>query len=201
MRHKHLVLQHINGNFDEMILTKNILPASGLAILLTLVGVLSVQADGLDGAEYNITGYTFDSDAVSESESGLLFETSRFKPLMITSTTTDIFGEDPFGSSFSSQVTGTAPHGFAVAAEYLPTPSLAFHGAIGVTSVAWDSDASEDLQSSWEANIGVVYNFFNSLAYEVHFGYMDTGDLFQEVDTYSGIESIIMISNQLSLSF
>ena len=171
-----------------------------LPLFLMLTGA-AVQADGLDSSEYRISGYTFDSDAVSESDSGLLFETSRFKPLMITSTTTDVFGEDPFGTSFSSQTAGVAPHGFAVAAEYLPTPTLAFHGAIGVTSVAWDGVPSEDLESSWEANIGVVYNFFNSLAYEVHFGYMDTGDLFQQVDTYSGVESIIMISNQLTLSF
>ena len=41
----------------------------------------------------------------------------------------------------------------------------------------------------------------SALAYEVHFGYMDTGDLFQEVDTYSEVESILMISNQLTLSF
>lgn len=172
-----------------------------LASLMLAVGVVSSQAEGLDSSEYKVSGYTFDSDAVSESESGLLFETSRFKPLMITSSATDLFGEDPFGSSFSSQAAGTAPQGFAIAAEYLPTPNLAFHGAIGVTSVAWDSESESELQSSWEANIGVVYGFFNSLAYEVHFGYMDTGDLFQGVDTYSEIESIFMISNQLTLSF
>jgi len=180
---------------------KHILPAICLTAILSLAGVPSVQADGLEEPEYKISGYTFDSDAVSESESGLLLETSRFKPLMIISTTSDVFGEDPFGTSFISQATGNAPHGFAIAAEYLPTPNLAFHGAIGVTSVAWDSNAAEEAQSSWEANIGVVYNFFNSLAYEVHFGYLDTGDLFQEVDTYSEVESIIMVSNQLTLSF
>jgi hypothetical protein len=184
-----------------MITSRHITLTLILPLFLVLSGIASVQAEGLEESEYRINGYTFDYDAVSESESGLLFETSRFKPLMITSSTTDIFGEDPFGSSFSAQVTGTAPHGFAIAAEYLPTPTLAFHGAIGVTSVAWDSQPANDLQSSWEANIGVVYNFYNSLAYEVHFGYMDTGDLFQQVDTYSGVESIIMISNQLTLSF
>ena len=184
-----------------MITSRHIASTLIFVLFLALAAVVSVQAEALDESEYRINGYSFDYDAVSESESGLLFETSRFKPLMITSSATDIFGEDPFGSSFSSQVTGTAPHGFAIAAEYLPTPTLAFHGAIGVTSVAWDSQSANDLQSSWEANIGVVYNFYNSLAYEVHFGYMDTGDLFQQVDTYSGVESIIMISNQLTLSF
>lgn len=169
------------------------------------IGVLSavpLMAEGLlDEPDYTITGYSFDSDAVSESDSGLLFETSRFKPLMITNVTSDIFGENPFSSSLDAASSPMVPHGFAIAAEYLPTPSLAFHGAIGVTRGAWDDAASSDLQSSWEANIGVVYNFFNSLSYEVHFGYMDTGDLFQQVDTYSEIDSIIMVSNQLTLSF
>ena len=180
---------------------KYTLPLMCLAIIVFVGGVHPLQAQDLEEGGYTITGYSFDSDAVSVSESGLLFETSRFKPLMITSATSDVFGEDPFGTSFSSQTTGTAPHGWAIAAEYLPTPNLAFHGAIGVTSMAWDSDSANELQSSWEANIGVVYNFFNSLAYEVHFGYMDTGDLFQQVNTYSEIESIIMVSNQLTLSF
>jgi hypothetical protein len=181
--------------------SKYILPTLCLVLLLSVGGVYPVQAEDLEESEYRITGYTFDADAVSVSESGLLFETSRFKPLMITSATSDVFGEDPFGTSFSSQTTGTAPHGWAIAAEYLPTPNLAFHGVIGVTSVAWDSASANELQSSWEANIGVVYNFYNSLSYKVHFGYMDTGDLFQQVNTYSEIDSIIMVSNQLTLSF
>lgn len=150
---------------------------------------------------YTITGYSFDYDAVLESESGIFFETSRFKPLMITNSTADIFGDDPFGTGFAGPAGQPGPRGFAIAAEYLPTPGLAFHGAIGVTSSPWEMGSSAEAESSWEANIGVVYNFFNSLSYEIHFGYMETGDLFQQVDTYSDVDSIIMISNQLTLSF
>lgn len=168
-----------------------------------LVGTANqAVADGLGGEpQYKITGYSFDYDAVSESEGGLKLETSLFKPLMITSSTSDIFGIDPFTSSLTSSTGKSAPHGFAIAAEYLATPDLAFHGAIGVTSGNWDMDTSLQSESSWEANLGVVYRMFNSLSYEVHFGYMDTGDLFQQVDNYSDVESIIMISNQLTLSF
>lgn len=161
-----------------------------------------VQAEGLNrDSEVTITGYSFDYDAVSESDSGLKLETSLFKPLMITNSTSDIFGLDPFTTGMISPTSKSAPHGFAVAAEYLATPNLAFLGAIGVTKGNWDADASLETESSWEANLGVVYNFFNSLSYQVHFGYMDTGDLFEEVNTYSDIEAIIMISNQLTLSF
>lgn len=173
-----------------------------LLVFCFLAGTSIVAAEELDtDPEVTITGYSFDYDAVSESENGLKLETSLFKPLMITGSTSDIFGLDPFTTGLSSPTSKAAPHGFAVAAEYLATPNLAFLGAIGVTKGNWDADASLETESSWEANLGVVYNFFNSLSYEVHFGYMDTGDLFEEVNTYSDIEAIIMISNQLTLSF
>lgn len=165
-------------------------------------GVSVLLAEQLDGEQkYKITGFSFDSDAVSESEQGLHIESSRFKPLMITGSATDILIGDSFTTDLSSETSKSAPHGFAVAAEYLATPSLAFYGAIGVTKGNWDADASLETESSWEANIGIVYNFFNSLNYEVHFGYMDAGDVFQETDAYTDVDSIIMISNQLTMSF
>ena len=120
---------------------------------------------------------------------------------MITDSASDILSGESFLTELSSQTGKSAPHGFAVAAEFLATPSLAFHGAIGVTKGNWDAEASLDSESSWEANIGVVYNFFNTLAYEVHFGYLDTGDVFEQNSSYSEVDAIIMISNQLSMSF
>ncbi len=174
-----------------------------VGVILFLTGASQALAEGLgDSQEFKITGYSFDYNAVTESEGELKLETSLFKPLMITSSTSDIFGVDPFTSSLISPTSKSAPRGFAIAAEYLATPDLAFHGAIGVTNGNWDSvDLSLNPESSWEANLGVVYRLFNSLSYEVHFGYMDTGDLFHNVNTYSDIDSIIMVSNQLTLSF
>ncbi len=151
---------------------------------------------------YTITGYQFNYDAVSETDSGLRLETNRFQPLMITNAAADLFGPDPFTGPLAPQTARSiAPRGFAVAAEYLATPDLAFHGAIGVTRGNWDADAALETESSWEANIGVVYRLFNSLSYQVHFGYMETGDVFKQANAYSDVESIIMISNQLTLSF
>jgi len=190
--------------------TRYIQSASRFVLFITLsIGLLSsvtpAQASGemlADEPAYKITGYRFDYDAVSESEHGLFLETSRFKPLMITNAATDLFGSTPFTEHLTPPSTkSVTPQGFAVAAEYLATPDLAFHGAIGVTQGNWDADAALQTESSWEANIGVVYRLFNSLSYQVHFGYMDTGDLFKQADAYSEVESIIMISNQLTLSF
>ena len=172
-----------------------------LCLSTLLLGTSVMAAELGETSDYRITGFTFDTDAVSESDGGLKFEPSRFRPLMITNSASDVLVGDPFVSELSAQTGKYAIHGFAVAAEYLATPNLAFHGAIGVTKGNWDAAAELDSESSWEANIGVVYNFFNSLAYEIHFGYMDTGDVFKLSDTYSDVDSIIMISNQLTMSF
>lgn len=174
-----------------------------MTVLLTVLGLPGHvhAADFGSKSQYRITGFSFDLDAVKQSSDGIHFESSRFKPLMITSANADILTDNPFMDSFSAATAQSAPHGFAVAAEYLATPDLAFHGVIGVTEGSWDANASLDSKSSWEANIGVVYRLFNSLSYEVHFGYMDTGDVFKQAGTYSEVDSVIMVSNQLTMSF
>ncbi|NNK94230.1 MAG: hypothetical protein HKP41_07760 [Desulfobacterales bacterium] len=186
-----------------MITRTNTIAAFVLLLLFALaVAGPAVAEERFGGtSRYQINGYTFDYDAVTETEGGLQLELSRFKPLMITNSASDILTDDPFLSELLSQTGKSAPHGFAVAAEFLATPSLAFHGAIGVTKGNWDANASLDTESSWEANIGVVYNFFDTLAYEVHFGYLDTGDVFEQKSSYSDVDAIIMISNQLTMSF
>ena len=80
-------------------------------------------------------------------------------------------------------------------------PDLSLHGAIGITKNRWEAALDPNYQSGWEANLGIIYKFFNNLSYEVHFGYMEPGDLFRESNAYSGVESIIMINNKLTMSF
>jgi hypothetical protein len=185
--------------------TRHILFCAAVLFLATVIAVSSARGNELgDGLQYKITGYSFGYDAVVEPadpSNELLFETSRFEPLMITGSTVDMFIEDPFTAAISAKTGQPAPLGMAIAAEYLATPDLAFHGAIGVTTMNWDNFGGSEPNSSWEANLGLVYNIFNSLTYEVHFGYMDTGDLFQQMPSYSDIDTIIMVSNQLTLSF
>lgn len=171
--------------------------------MTVLTGYTIAAAQDLESElPYKITGYLFDYDAVMVSEGGLRLKNSHFKPLLITSAAADLFGTEPFDGRLLPQAAkSSSPRGFAIAAEYLATPGLAFHGAIGVTDGSWDADSALNTESSWEANIGVVYRLFNSLSYQIHFGYMETGDLFKQAETYSEVESIIMISNQLTLSF
>lgn len=124
-----------------------------------------------------------------------------YKPLLITSTKADILGVDRFQDINLIPSDGkSGVQGFAIAAEYSPLAKIAVQGVVGITKNSWDPHNAE-YQSSWEANLGVIYKMFGNLRYEMHFGYMDTGDVFKERNTYTDVESIIMISNQLTMSF
>ena len=126
---------------------------------------------------------------------------SRYKPLLITSTKADVLGADRFRDVALGTADERGPaNGFAIAAEYSPLSKLAIQGVVGVTKNSWEASTAEN-KSSWEANLGVIYKMFSNLQYEMHFGYMDTGDIFKERNTYTDVESIIMISNQLTMSF
>jgi hypothetical protein len=121
---------------------------------------------------------------------------------MITRTTADIFSSQPtewnqFQFSSGKKLT----QGFAVSADFFATQNLALHGIIGITKNDMSTTYKADFDSSWEANLGVVYKLFNNISYEMHFGYMDTGDLFKKSNIYNDVENIVMISNQLTMSF
>ena len=87
-------------------------------------------------------------------------------------------------------------------AQFNATKKFSLLGAFGLTRNLWAPDSiNYENESSWEANLGVIYKLLNNLSYEIHFAYMDTGDLFTERSSYNDVESIIMVSNQLTMSF
>ncbi len=148
---------------------------------------------------YKVT--TYNLGAFLEENSVTASSMQNYEPLLITSTKADILNEQHTVSvPFTEGNASHSPQGFAIAAEYSASPQLAVQGVIGVTHRLSDSNASGNL-SSWEANLGVIYHFLDNLSYQIHFGYMETGDIFSERNSYSDVESIIMISNKLTMSF
>lgn len=148
---------------------------------------------------YKVT--TYNLGTLLGEQGGSKLSLQNYEPLMITSTKADILSVN---AAKMSSIKGTSQarnaKGFAIAAEYSATPHIALQGVLGVTQnmqagTAFDPDAS------WEANLGLIYRFLDNLSYEVHFGYMDAGNLFKERSSYSSDDSIIMISNKLTLSF
>ena len=176
-----------------------------ILILLQLI----LQSNTLYGADlsghsaYKVTSYNL--GAIQGLE-GIppLNQSPNFNPLLITNSAADILtSEHERPGSFDE----TASHSsnvssIALSAQFDATKNISLQGAFGVTRNLWTPDLMGGVNgSSWEANLGVIYKLLNNLSYELHFGYMDTGDLFSNRNSYSDVENIIMISNQISLSF
>lgn len=148
---------------------------------------------------YKVT--TYNLGALMDFQETADIQLRNYEPLMITSTKADILNHQSLTES-SLRTTpdlGTST-GFAISAQYQPTNQFAVQGTFGIAKNNWDPSVAEH-ESSWEANLGVVYRLLDNLNYEVHFGYMETGDVFKERNSYSDVESIIMVSNKLSMSF
>lgn len=166
---------------------------------LVLSLVCAVSAANLeDHMQYRITSYTLGGEEGLDSSI-----TADLGPLLITGSTSEILTENtpPGNGPNALQDSEKGAEIFALSADYLATPDLALRGAVGITKNNWQSLFDPEYKSSWEANLGLIYNLFDNIRYEIHFGYMDTGDLFKESDKYTDVESIIMISNKLSMSF
>jgi hypothetical protein len=156
------------------------------------------DAANLDGhMQYRIVSYSFSNNNGDNAERSV-----NLGPLLITGNSADIFT----GSSYTTPELSVADPSratdvLAVSADFLATPSLSLQGTFGIAQNRRGASFDSDYDTSWEANVGVIYKLFSNIRYEIHFGYMDTGDLFKERNTYSDVESIIMISNKLTMSF
>lgn len=156
--------------------------------------VMAVDLD-TENSYYKISGYSFSAED-SFSDTGSRISVTSFSPLLITNHQADIL----HGSrEFNEGAINSTSRSFGVTAQYAATPTIELHGAVGITKNNWTSSDYGD--SSWEADLGVIYKLFSNLRYEVHFGYMDTGDVYKERGTFNDVESIIMISNKITMSF
>jgi hypothetical protein len=180
---------------------KKLFPLSVVLFAMALTVAPASAADLNDHEIYKIVSYSF-NPSNNLDESGNVKKINRFDPLLITRTKADLISGQPHEIDHFSYTTGkTFAQGFAVAADIHATPDLAFRGVIGITKSGIDTSMKANYDSSWEANLGVVYKLFNNFSYEMHFGFMDTGDLFKKNNAYSDVESVVMISNQLTMSF
>lgn len=164
-----------------------------------LSGGLAVEAHAvnLEGhMRYRIISYSFSNDTNGQQENSV-----NLGPLLITGNSADIFTDSTYNTSEYGINPSHKTDILAVSADFPATSSLSVQGTFGIAQNRRDSSYDSDYDTSWEANVGVIYKLFNNIRYEIHFGYMDTGDLFKERNTYSDVESIIMISNKLTMSF
>ncbi|MFN2354132.1 MAG: hypothetical protein ABR512_06375 [Desulfopila sp.] len=167
------------------------------ALLFGATLMTDASAGDLEGhMEYTITSYTLDDNLLT----GL--EEAAGGNLLITGSSSDILtdgmkNQEDYGEGDFKPAADV----LSLSAEFIATPDLALQGTIGVARNTEKFILDQENTSSWEANVGIIYKLFNTINYEVHFGYMETGDLFKEKSSYSDVENIIMISNKLSMSF
>ena len=183
-------------------MTKHIfLPTIIGLLLICWTSVLSAQ-DLSTHRAYKVTSYNLGALQNYESTGDAPVSPNSI-PLLITGGATDILNSEHQKTvSLSGQSATSGLKGIALSGEFDATNNISIQGAFGVTRNLWSPDLMDGINgSSWEANLGIVYKFLNNISYELHFGYMDTGKLFTNRSSYSDVENIIMISNQLTLSF
>jgi len=175
-----------------------------LAVISALFSNSHVMAaDSQTHSIYRVTSYNLGAILDDQAPDRSRFSGS-FSPLIITNSAADVLNNEYEGAIPSLK---TVPHtsntrGIAVSGQFNATEKIAIQGAFGLTRNLWSPDSiNYGNESSWEANLGVIYKLMNNLSYELHFAYMDTGDLFTERSSYSDVESIIMVSNRLTMSF
>ena len=180
---------------------KNIL-GTHIFIICLLSATLCHATEGSTHHAYRVTSYNLGPILNFQQKS--LFETADYSPLMITSTTSDILNSklQPSVSWVEAIPHTSSSRGIALSAQFEATKNISVQGAFGITRNLWTPDNVDyENESSWEANLGFIYKLVDNLSYELHFGYMDTGNLFSEQSSYSDVENIIMVSNQLTMSF
>ncbi len=151
---------------------------------------------------YKVTSYNL--GAFQDFQENRSPNSSRnFKQLLITNTAADILNSEHQRRVSLDETSRTSNiNSVALSAQFDATNNISLLGTLGLTRNLWTPELSDSGNgSSWEANLGVIYKLLNNLSYELHFGYMDTGDLFSDRSVYSDVENIIMISNKLTLSF
>jgi hypothetical protein len=171
--------------------------------LLCLQNISAHAAGKPTHSAYRVTSYNLGALQGDQNNDNSRYSNS-YNPLLITNTATDILNSEHEGKvSWTEAAPPTSnTSGVAVSATLEATQNISLQGAFGVTRNLWAPDSlNYENESSWEANLGIIYKLLKNISYELHFGYMDTGNLFTDRSSYTNVESIIMISNQLTMSF
>lgn len=175
-----------------------------LAITLLSLQCSPAFAEGQSThSAYRVTSYNLGA-ILDHQETETSRYSRNFKPLLITSNAADILNSEHEEKVSWIEI---IPHssnanGVALSATVDATQKISLQGSFGVTRNLWAPDSlNYENEPSWEANLGIIYKLLKNFSYELHLGYMDTGALFNDRSSYTNVESIIMVSNQLTMSF
>lgn len=125
-----------------------------------------------------------------------------FRPLYIlTGTKNDIFLDDGEENNFATQTRKAGMDGIAFVVDYKATPRIKLHTAVGAANTDKTPHGQID-NYGWEANLGLGYDILDNLTYELHLGYMATGDFFEKEHKEDiEPEDITIVTQHLTLKF
>jgi len=138
------------------------------------------------------------NSALSSTGTGDLFE-----PLYIlTGRHTGMLNPDLF-NGHTTAMSRDGVHAIVAAADYVVSPQLSLHGAIGWAQADETPVANtlQDDEYGWEYNVGAAYKLLDNLTYEAHFGYLDTGDYFNGNTTTDTTENVYLLTHSLTMTF
>lgn len=144
-----------------------------------------------------------DSAVTSDYEVGPAFGLD-FQPLYIATGPYSNVLTNQSGSYGAAMAAGvavkTGAKAYVLSADYQVDPELALHGALGA-AYADKTTAGIDDEFGKELDLGLKYQIMSNLAYELHFGYLWTGDFFQLGDSAVKTDNVYQIDHSLTLSF
>ena len=176
-----------------------------LLTFLILSFAISVQAEGrnLQSGEYKLFAYSLSNGDSAGYSNSTPSKNISFHSLFISSEAmkTVLNREEMFLGNSHIDINKDNYQGLAIRAAFAPTDGITFHSSIGLTDTLEETNLDYTDRIGWEVDLGVAYKFLNKFAYEVHFGYMDTGELFKDSTSYTNIEDITIVTNKLTMSF
>jgi len=182
---------------------KTLFSTSLLAVILCFAINVQAAERGPQTGEYTLHAYTLSNGTPVSSQNTNSYNNIAFRNLYIFSSAMDtaFSRDDNFQNNSPAHINADRFQGIALKAAYSPTSSVTFHSSIGLTNTSSDERLDYTDRLGWELDLGMAYKFLGNFAYEVHFGYMDTGQLFTESNRYTDIEDITIVTNKLTMSF
>lgn len=182
---------------------KKVFPIALVALFLSL-GVVAQAAERVAwGDEYSLQAYTLSNGSPVTIKASSENDTIGKNNLYIFSDAMDTVlnrDEDLFRKSRAG-INAIPFQGVVIQAAYAPLSNITIHSSIGLSNTSADETLDYTDRLGWELDLGVAYKFLNKFAYEVHFGYMDTGELFTESNKYTDLKNITIVTNKLTMSF
>ncbi len=127
-----------------------------------------------------------------------------FEPLyVLTGTKTSILNNDIGGATVNGAAARTAGvHAIVLSADFQATEKLSLHGAFGWAEAA-DEMAGWDSDYGYELDAGLGYKLLDNLTYNLHFGWLATGDFFKGANPAPGVDAndVTVLYNNLSMRF